>query len=193
METARSSRYRQGCGWPATPTSTERPAIASRSPPGTDHPGQGNDASNSESLTSTATIAVAAKLVPLPASLINVPGSHDGSTWFTFDLAFSENVKAGYKQIRDVAFTINGGDIKKAQRKQKSSNQYWTMTVEPLGNGDINITLPETTSCTATGAHDGRKLSNSLSFTVFGPGNRAGIIHEACGRSFAAGNRNRYG
>ena len=45
----------------------------------------------------------------------------------------------------------------------------WRVTVEPDGDGDVRIQLPITTDCAATGAictEDGRKLSNSLDFTV---------------------------
>ena len=59
-----------------------------------------------------------------------------------------------------------------AQRTDKPSNISWRITVKPLGNGTITITLPETTDCNADGAictDDGRKLSNPLSFTVPGP------------------------
>ena len=102
-----------------------------------------------------------------------MPDSHDGSTEFTFDLAFSENVKAGYGRILDDAFTIDGGDINQAQRKEQGSNQTWTITVEPEGNGAISITLPETTDCDATGAictAGGKKLSGRVELTVNGPG-----------------------
>ena len=71
---------------------------------------------------------------PLTATLSNVPASHDGSSTFTFDLAFSENVRAGYARIRDHAFTIDEGDIEKAQRKVQGSNRTWTIEVEPDGN-----------------------------------------------------------
>ena len=109
---------------------------------------------------------------PLTATFSNVPGSHDGSTWFTFDLAFSENVKAGYRKIRDHAFTISGGDVTKAKRKVQGSNQTWTIRVLPDGNGAVTITLPETTGCDADGAictHDSRKLSGRVELTVNGP------------------------
>ena len=110
---------------------------------------------------------------PLTATLDNVPSSHDGSAEFTFDLAFSENFPLGYATLRDHAFTINGGTIEQAQRKVTGSNQNWTITVEPSGNGAITITLPATTDCNATGAictADGRMLSHSTSVSVAGPG-----------------------
>ena len=141
-----------------------------------------DDAANAESLTSAATVAVAAAPTPeavvtpvaLMASFSNVPSSHDGSSEFTFNLSFSENVAAGYARIRDDAFTISDGDnINQARRVTQGSNQHWTIRVKPGGTGDVSITLPVTTDCTATGAictSDGRKLSNSLSITVSGPG-----------------------
>ena len=109
--------------------------------------------------------------VLLTASFANVPATHNGGN-FTFDLSFSENVKAGYARIRDHALTITGGDITNAQRKTQGSNQNWTITVKPDGNGAITITLPETTGCDDTGAictYDGRTLSNSTSAPVAGP------------------------
>ena len=133
-----------------------------------------DDRGNSESLTSAATDPVAAKPVPLAATFSNMPTSHDGSTEFTFELAFSENFPLSYITLRDHAFTEDdNGPVTRAQRKVQGSNQTWTITVEPKGNGAITITLPATTDCTAAGAictGDGRKLSNSLNFTVPGPG-----------------------
>ena len=112
--------------------------------------------------------------VALTASFSNVPSSHDGSSEFTFNLSFSENVAAGYARIRDDAFTISDGDdINQAQRVTQGSNQHWTIQVKPDGTGDVSITLPATTNCNATGAictSDGKKLSNSLSIKVSGPG-----------------------
>ena len=132
-----------------------------------------DDRNNSESLTSAATKAVAAKPVPLTATLSNVPDSHSGSGFFTFDLAFSENFPLSYRTLRDHAFIEDDhGPVTKAQRKVQGSNQTWTITVEPSGNGAITITLPATTDCTAAGAictDDGRMLSNSNSVSISGP------------------------
>ena len=132
-----------------------------------------DDRDNSESLTSAATDPVAAKPVPLTATFSNVPSSHDGSGEFTFDLAFSENFPLSYRTLRDHAFIEDdNGPVTRAQRKVQGSNQTWTITVEPKGNGAITITLPETTDCNATGAictGDGRKLSHSTPVSVAGP------------------------
>ena len=133
-----------------------------------------DDAGHAETLTSAATLAVAPKPTPLTASFSNMPSSHDGSTEFTFDLTFSENFPISYVTLRDHAFTEDdNGPITKAQRKIQGSNQTWTITVDPKGNGAITITLPETTDCNADGAictDDGRKLSHFTTVTVSGPG-----------------------
>ena len=131
-----------------------------------------DDAGNSESLTSVATDPVAAKPIPLTASFSDVPSSHSGSGEFTFDLAFSENVKLSYKTLRDHAFTEDGGSVIKAKRKVQGSNQTWTITVKADGNGAVSMTLPATTDCDADGAictADGRKLSDRVELTVSGP------------------------
>ena len=106
----------------------------------------------------------------MTATFSNVPATHNGGV-FTFHLDFSVNVKSGYKNLRDYAFTVTGGDVQKAQRRTQGTNQYWTITMDPDGNGDVTITLPATTDCNATGAicdYDSNMLSNSPSFTVQG-------------------------
>ena len=110
-------------------------------------------------------------VVLLTASFANVPADHDGSN-FTFQLTFSENVKAGYARIQDHAFTVSGGTIASASRITQGSNQGWNVEVNPTGNGAVTITLPETTDCDASGAictDDSRKLSHPTSATVAGP------------------------
>ena len=133
-----------------------------------------DDRGNAESLTSIATAAVAAAPEPLTVRLkAAAPASHDGSSEFTFEIEFSEEFGISYATLRDHAFTITGGSVEKAQRTDKPSNIPWRIEIKPQGNGDVTIELPATTDCAADGAictGDGRKLSNSLSFTVSGPG-----------------------
>ena len=68
---------------------------------------------------------------------------------------------------------MTGEAVERAQRTDKPSNIPWRITVKPLGTGDVSIKLPATKDCGAQGSictGDGRKLSNSLSITVSGPG-----------------------
>ena len=132
-----------------------------------------DDAGHEETLTSIATASVEAVPEPLTVNLENNPVSHNGTDEFTFQIRFSEQFELSYKTLRDYAFAVDGGTVKKAQRQVKGSNIGWTITVEPNSNAAVRIVLSATTDCDATGAictEDGRKLSNSLDFAVVGPG-----------------------
>ena len=133
-----------------------------------------DDRGHGEELTSAATEAVAGlPSLPLTASLENVATSHDGESVFTFELRFSEEFGLSYKTLRDHAFTVTRGAVRKAGRLEQGSNMGWKITVRPDGNGGVTVVLPVTTDCDDQGAictGDGRKLSNSLELTVSGPG-----------------------
>ena len=135
-----------------------------------------DDANNEDALTSEATAEVTAAPVPLTVSVtVSAPATHDGSSEFTFEIEFSEEVKLSYVSLKNHAFNVTGGSVERAQRTDKPSNISWLITVKPQGNGDVIIELPTTTACDADGAvctkvDSGRKLSNRLEFTVSGPG-----------------------
>ena len=132
-----------------------------------------DDGGNEETLTSAATGVVTAPPPPLTVSLENAATGHDGSTAFTFELRFSEEVELSYKTLRDDSFTVSGGTVKKAKRLEQGSNLLWRITVEPDSNDAVTVVLPVTTDCGDTGAvctSDDRKLSNPLELTVSGPG-----------------------
>ena len=133
-----------------------------------------DDEGNDETLTSIATVAVAAAPEPLTVRLkAAAPATHDGSSEFTFEIEFSEEFGVSYATLKNHAFSVTGGSVERAQRTDKPSNIPWRITVKPQGTGDVSIELPATTDCNAEGGictGDGRKLSNSLSFTVSGPG-----------------------
>ena len=110
---------------------------------------------------------------PLTVSLAATTESHNGTDAFTFEIRFSEEFPLSYKTLRDLAFTVSGGEVLKAQRLDKPSNIRWLITVEPDSNGDVTVVLPVTQNCAADGAictGDGRKLSTRLELTVSGPG-----------------------
>ena len=110
---------------------------------------------------------------PLTVSLEATTESHNGTDAFTFEIRFSEEFPLSYKTLRDLAFTVSGGEVLKAQRLDKPSNIRWLITVEPDSNGDVAVVLPVTQNCAVDGAictGDGRKLSTRLELTVSGPG-----------------------
>ena len=129
-----------------------------------------DDAGSAESVTSAATAAVEAP--PLTASFENAPSSHDGSSNFTFDLRFSEDLRVGYRTLRDHAFTVDGGTVRNASRLEPGSNRGWRIEVRPNVNDDVTVVLPVTTDYNDDGAvcaEDGRKLSSRLALTLGGP------------------------
>ena len=109
----------------------------------------------------------------LTASFVSTPSEHAGpGERFTFELTFSEETPTSYKTLRDHSFSITGGHVRKAKRRQQGSNIGWQITVEPSGWGAIAISLPGGRACTTSGAictADNRQLSNSPSATVQGP------------------------
>ena len=139
-----------------------------------------DDRGHQETLTSTATAAVAAVASapsPLTAAIHDAPGSHDGTTDFTFELRFSEDLKEGfsYQTLRDHAFTVKGGTVAGARQMDGDSdtpNIRWEISVSPDSSADVTVELPATEDCDAQGAictEDGRALSSPLKFTVKGP------------------------
>ena len=134
-----------------------------------------DDAGNDEELTSAATSSVAAAVVrpPLTASAHDVPSSHDGSSTFTFELRFSEELPLSYVTLRDHAFTVTGGSVTYVRRLEPGKNVRWEITITPGSSTDVAIVLNATTDCSAQGAictADDRKLSGGLELTVNGPG-----------------------
>ena len=136
-----------------------------------------DDSGHQETLTSTATVAVASAPTPLTAVIHDAPESHDGEKRFTFELRFSEDPKEdfSYKTLRDHAFTVTRGTVAGARRLDGDSdtrNIKWEISVTPDSNADVTVELPATTDCDAQGAicaEDGTMLSSPLKFTVKGP------------------------
>ena len=105
---------------------------------------------------------------PLTAGFGDMPATHAGEE-FEFRLTFSEEPEVSYVTLRDEAFDVTGGTVRKVRRRTPGSNLSWDITVEPEGAGAVTIELPATTDCAATGAictGDDRPLSNALSATV---------------------------
>ena len=132
-----------------------------------------DDRNNAESLTSVATVEVTAVPVPLTASFMAAPSSHDGDNSFTFELRLSEEVDLSYVTLRDHdAFSVTDGEVTGASRLDRPGNLRWQIVVEPDSGADVTIVLPPTTDCGAQGAictAGGKKLSGRVELTVNGP------------------------
>ena len=116
--------------------------------------------------------AHARPLAPPIAQFKRVPESHDGDTEFTFKLDFTADVRISFRTLKDHAFQVTNGTVKKAKRAEEGSDVNWTITVKPNSENDIEIRLPATQDCAAQDAictRDGRMLFNTTEFTVSGP------------------------
>ena len=111
---------------------------------------------------------------PLTVSLEVTTESHNGTDAFTFEIRFSEEFPLSYKTLRDLAFTVSGGEVLKAQQAgQAQQHPMADHGRTGLQRGCDRGPCPVTTDCDADGAvctGDGRKLSNRLELTVSGPG-----------------------
>ena len=116
----------------------------------------------------------------LTASFANMPSEHGGAgaaNEFSFDLSFSENVKTGWRKLKERAFVVSGGHVEKVRRKARgdgTKNQHWTIWIEPTGFGDVTITLPGGRACGAANAictwdAPEKPISSTATATVAGP------------------------
>ena len=108
---------------------------------------------------------------PLMAAFENAPLSHDGSSAFTFRMAFSEEVEITPEDMRDHAFVVSGATVTGAGRVD-GLKSLWELTLEPTGSGPVSILTPLNRACTEAGAlctADGRALSVAPALQVAGP------------------------
>ena len=108
---------------------------------------------------------------PLTATLEDVPTNHDGSSAFTFRIAFSADVDITPENMRDHALTVSGATVTDATRVDDRSDR-WELTVEPDGSGAVSILVPLNRACTETGAlctADGRMLTIAPAQSIPGP------------------------
>ena len=108
---------------------------------------------------------------PLTASVHELPASHDGASVFTFELHFSEEFGLSFSVLRDHAFTVTGGTVTRATRKEPGQNIKRIIHIQPDGDDPVTVVLPVTTDCNASGAicNGERMLSSRIEFTINGP------------------------
>ena len=88
-------------------------------------------------------------------------------------MAFSENIGISYRSLREDAFTLSGGRVT-GGRRVNGRRDLFEMTVQPVSDGDVTITLPAGRACAVSGAictksTPRRRLTNTPTATVLGP------------------------
>ena len=114
---------------------------------------------------------------PLTARFENVPEAHDGESAFSFRVAFSEDIGISFRALREDAFTMTNGHVTRGVRVDDRRDLF-EITVQPDSDGDVTITLRAGRDCATSGAictkgENRRRLTNSPSTTVKGPGSEA--------------------
>ena len=103
------------------------------------------------------------------------PAEHDGSTAFSSEFSFSENLKSGFSwtTIAAALEVTQGGESLTPYVRRKTegggNDQHWVVEVTPDGYGDISIGLSASASCGDDGAicaSGNRALSNALATKV---------------------------
>ena len=115
--------------------------------------------------------APATEAEPLTATLEDIPTNHDGSSAFTFRIAFSADVEITPEDMRDHALVVTGATVTNATRVDGRSD-LWELTVEPAGTGAVSVLVPLNRACTETGAlctADGQMLTTAPGHSVPGP------------------------
>jgi len=124
-----------------------------------------DDRGHAEALTSAPTEEVLPR--PLTAEFVGMPAEHDGTKLFSFELRFGDDFpgRLPYTVLRDEAFVVTGGQVRKAKRMAPGQNQRWEIAVRPASYEDVTVTLPAGSVVTEAG----RALSNTVTATVIGP------------------------
>ena len=137
-----------------------------------------DDADNEETLTSAATVAVAAAANrrPLTAAFQDLPDSHDGSTAFTFRVLFSEDVRTSYGTCATMLSAYSEGDVTGARRVD-GRNDLWEIHRRHPDDASEQLASPsrptgpftDDAEQSAPGKTARRQLTNSTTATVTGP------------------------
>ena len=107
----------------------------------------------------------------LTATLEDTPTNHDGSSAFTFRIAFSADVEITPEDMRDYALVVSGGTVTAAAQVD-GRKDLWELTVDPAGSGPVSILTPLERACTETGAlctAEGVMLTVAPALQVAGP------------------------
>ena len=105
----------------------------------------------------------------LTARFENAEASYHGTTVFSVDLHFSEEVDLNARAFVNGLLTITGGTRTHHQRVTPRNDIAWRIDVTPSGTADVVITLPAGRACDpdfAPCTPDGRRLSAAASVTV---------------------------
>ena len=107
----------------------------------------------------------------LTGEFVSVPASHDGSSPFTLQIEFSDEIAQRFRRKRNDVFEVTGGTVQDLRRVDRRRD-LWDLTVAPSSNAAVEIVVPADRACDAAGAvctAAGDRLSEVVEATVPGP------------------------
>ena len=109
-------------------------------------------------------------LAPLTAQFVasSTPEWHDGSSEFTLQISFSEDIDIDVADFRDYSLDVTGGRLINVSRVRDRAD-LWGITIRPLFSGAVTVALPANRTCDTYGAictADGRRLSRHIETRV---------------------------
>ena len=111
-----------------------------------------DDEGHYETLTSAPVLVLAATPLSGAFDSATLPGQHDGSNTFSFEIYFSEEPVLGFEDVRDHVLDVTNGDVVSVRRTTPGSNIRWEITVQPDGDDAVALLLPVTDNCDDEGA-----------------------------------------
>ncbi len=101
----------------------------------------------------------------------NVPDDHDGTDPVAFELHFSEEPQdLSYTTVGGALLEVTGGTVTGARRLTPQDNSGWEVSVQPSGNADLVIQLPNRACAEANAVCiGGQPLAAEVSVTIPGP------------------------
>ena len=107
----------------------------------------------------------------LTGEFVSVPASHDGSSPFTLQIEFNDEIAQRFRRKRNDVFEVTGGAVQDLRRVDRRRD-LWDLTVAPSSNAAVTIVVPADRACDAAGAvctAAGDRLSEAVEATVPGP------------------------
>ena len=107
----------------------------------------------------------------LTGEFVSVPASHDGSSPFTLQIEFNDEIAQRFRRKRNDVFEVTGGTVQDLRRVDRRRD-LWDLTVAPSSDAAVTIVVPEDRACDAAGAvctAAGDRLSEVVEATVPGP------------------------
>ena len=119
--------------------------------------------------------------VPLTGTFSQLPTARHPGNGGTFEvrLSFSADPRLSYSDVRDSVVSVSGGNVVRARRVDRPSNQAWRLSVQSSVDGDLRLSVAGGLSCSEPAAvclASGQRLAADVSAVILGPSSVAPVL-----------------